>query len=69
MLPDNSSTDGLALEVVLSSAWPDAFQGTSYLSTDTLEQLLKALLVEASPHSGEIERASIRLRALDSDSR
>jgi hypothetical protein len=57
--------DRLALELCLHFSWPHAFRESPYPSQQAQNALLRNLLVEPVPSSGDLERAVIWLRALD----
>jgi hypothetical protein len=59
------NVDTLALESVLRGVWPSAFYANPPLSIETLQLLLKSLLSEEPPQQGDLERAAVWLKALD----
>lgn len=63
--PDLSQVDGAALETVLRAVWQHAFTEDLGISREVKSQVLKRLLVEPVPQSGDLERAAVWLKALD----
>jgi hypothetical protein len=61
----NSQVDALALELVLSGVWTNAFSQTYRLSQEIQYDVLKRLLSDPPPNQDDIERAAVWLIALD----
>ncbi|MFW6116688.1 MAG: hypothetical protein ACOC6F_03080 [bacterium] len=62
---EEGDPDRLALELCLEATWPHAFRGSPRPSQEAQSALLRTILVEQAPSCGDLERAVLRLRALD----
>jgi hypothetical protein len=54
-----------ALELSLHSLWPQAFRNSSYPDEKAINHLLKSIVSEPLPSQGDIEQATVWLKALD----
>ena len=61
----DESVNALALEVVLPRTWPAPFHLTPGIVPTKAVELLKNLLIEELPESGDLDRAAVWLLALD----
>lgn len=55
----------LALELSLSGLWPQAFRNSPYPDEKASSHLLKSIISESLPSQGDIEQATVWLKALD----
>lgn len=60
-----NSPDGLALDLCLRDAWPDAYREVARVDQQARENLLENLLREAPPEQGDLERAAAWLGSID----
>lgn len=62
---DHLSVDSVALDVALRSTWPSAFAGTPHIDRVEWQRVAAAVLRDAPPPSGAVERGAARLAAFE----